>query len=174
MPAACPSFSADFCVQVIAMDKSCKVCAEAVLPCRARLQHIGPCTTDMKRRFRSKPLANLPRPAPPHPPPSPFQTPPFTCRKGSGPQASFLSSQDSQAVSCRRQRAMPYVPADVWPTIARAMLVAEGDSMAAWLRISMVSRNWRESVAGAARSHALIGTCLQTRIHSEVAADMAS
>ena len=46
------------------------------------------------------------------------------------------------------QGAAPYVLADVWPQIAKAALAAEGNSLAAWLRIGMVSRVWRESVAG--------------------------
>ena len=40
------------------------------------------------------------------------------------------------------------VPPDVWRTLARAALAAEGDSVAAWLRLSMVSRTWREALAG--------------------------
>ena len=40
------------------------------------------------------------------------------------------------------------VPPDVWRTLARPALAAEGDSVAAWLRLSMVSRTWREALAG--------------------------
>ena len=41
------------------------------------------------------------------------------------------------------------------------MLAAEGDSLAAWLRISMVARAWRECVAGACRFACLAcGACI--------------
>ncbi len=40
------------------------------------------------------------------------------------------------------------LPPDVSRTLARAALAAEGDSLAAWLRLSMVSRTWRKALAG--------------------------
>ena len=43
------------------------------------------------------------------------------------------------------------MPADVWRTLAVAALAAEGGSLAAWLRLSLVSRTWRDSLAGAYR-----------------------
>ena len=49
------------------------------------------------------------------------------------------------------QDVMANVPSDVYPTIARAALAAEGNTLATWLRLSMVSRTWRESVAGVCR-----------------------
>ncbi len=33
--------------------------------------------------------------------------------------------------------------------LARAALTAEGDTLAAWLRLSLVCRTWRDSLAGA-------------------------
>ncbi len=40
------------------------------------------------------------------------------------------------------------VPPDLWSTLARAALAAEGDSIAAWLRLRLVSRIWRDALAG--------------------------
>ena len=46
-------------------------------------------------------------------------------------------------------QAMRDLPSDVWSTLARAALAAEGDGLAAWLRLSLVCRAWRDSLAGA-------------------------
>ncbi len=47
-----------------------------------------------------------------------------------------------------RSQKLSEVPPDVWRTIARATLAAEGDGLAAWARLSTVSRAWREHLAG--------------------------
>jgi len=46
------------------------------------------------------------------------------------------------------QQALSDVPPDVWRTIALAALAAEGNSVSAWLRLSMVSSAWRKVLAG--------------------------
>ena len=48
----------------------------------------------------------------------------------------------------RSRQAMRDLPPDVIRMLVRAALAAEGDSLAAWLRLSMVSRAWRESLTG--------------------------
>ena len=48
------------------------------------------------------------------------------------------------------QAMLPLLP-DLWPSLAKAALAADGNSLAAWLRLSMVCRTWRESLAGAHR-----------------------
>ena len=63
---------------------------------------------------------------------------------------------------------------DAWRTLARAALAAEADSLAAWLRLSMVSRAWREALAGV---HSLCMGCpahAQLRIyHSNACGSLA-
>ncbi len=44
--------------------------------------------------------------------------------------------------------AMPDLPPDAWSTVARAALAAEGYSPAAWARLSLVSRAWRDGLTG--------------------------
>ncbi len=43
---------------------------------------------------------------------------------------------------------MPELPPDVLRTLLATALAAEGNSLAAWLRLSLVSPGWRDAVAG--------------------------
>lgn len=42
----------------------------------------------------------------------------------------------------------PELPPDVWGAVARAALAAEGHALAAWARLSLVSRAWRDGLTG--------------------------
>ncbi len=58
------------------------------------------------------------------------------------------------------------IPPDIWPRLARAALAAKGDSVAAWQRLSMVSRIWRMSVAGVRCFVCLLqGTDISCHLH---------
>ena len=46
------------------------------------------------------------------------------------------------------QRGTSHALPDVWRLITAAALAAEGNSLAAWMRLSMVSRAWHDSLAG--------------------------
>ena len=81
-------------------------------------------------------------------PPPPLSTPTPTHRCPF-PPSSAAHRRTYRAAA--RQQATYGVPADVWRTLALAALVAEGDSLAAWLRLSLVSRTWRDSLSGAYR-----------------------
>lgn len=45
------------------------------------------------------------------------------------------------------------LPPDVWAAVAKAALAAEGDSLAIWLRLGMVSRSWRDILSGSRLPH---------------------
>ena len=45
--------------------------------------------------------------------------------------------------------ALPELPLEVWGIIARATLAAEDYNLPAWARLSLVSRAWRDCLAGA-------------------------
>ncbi len=63
------------------------------------------------------------------------------------PQAGMRVSK-AQRTAPEGTTAMPELPPDAWGTVARAALAAEG-SPAAWARLSLVSRAWRDGLAGA-------------------------
>ena len=66
------------------------------------------------------------------------------------------------------------VPVDVWRTLARAALTAEGDSLAAWLRLSTVSRTWREALAGVDCSATIaLNMCLAHNVSRVISAAQA-
>ena len=56
----------------------------------------------------------------------------------------------SHALRCMQQARWD-MPPDTLAWITKAALAAEGNSLAAWLRLSMVSRAWREALAGLCR-----------------------
>ena len=45
----------------------------------------------------------------------------------------------------RRQADLTF---DAWGAVARAALTAEGDSLSAWVQLSLVSRAWRDGLKG--------------------------
>lgn len=61
-----------------------------------------------------------------------------------------MSMADEQHAAL--QQAMPGIPPDVLRDLLTMALAAEGDSLAAWLRLSRVCRLWRDSLAGATRT----------------------
>ena len=50
----------------------------------------------------------------------------------------------------------PELSPEVWHVVARATLAACDDSLGAWLRLSMVSRDWRLALKGSAAYYLLI------------------
>ncbi len=83
----------------------------------------------------------------PLPPPSCSMKTPRVLHQQRSQCAGSLSQCFTQCAAS--QLGASYLPADLLSRILRTALAAEGDSLAAWLRISIVSRAWRDSVAGA-------------------------
>ena len=53
---------------------------------------------------------------------------------------------------------LPALPPDVVGYIARATLAAEGGDVQAWVRLSLVSRAWRDALHGAQSRAALLAS----------------
>ena len=64
----------------------------------------------------------------------------------SSPAAAFDTA--ARGASMPPAAALPALPSDVWARIARAALAAEGRSLPPRVRLSLVCRDWRESLRG--------------------------
>jgi len=63
---------------------------------------------------------------------------------------------------------MPELPPDVLRTLLATALAAEGNSLAAWLRLSLVSRGWRDALAGACQEPVPYAACTLKGSHHVV------
>ncbi len=69
--------------------------------------------------------------------------------------ASYSRSLLLQPQVPQTTRKLPELPAEVWRVVARATLAASDSSLSAWLRLSMVSRDWRQALKGAISAYLL-------------------